>query len=403
VKIHPFNKFGRLENLSRKLELVARDRWGVTDLQAPFIPLLDLNLGDLGTDYPIRVAAALRRPAIEIGAELAEALKEEGIEFLVYEGFLNVRLGRTEGATKGRINPNSLTPFAGYPPNSIRLILQNRSSRESRWGMFRRAAMLGLQAVLIKVSSKDSSLLVLDGSGKPLPDPTKNSADFWFAVTKLTEQGVVAKKIAAKELALIVSAQRTDLTFLWAAEEVWSQTEYKSLQSGTELITQFGSAAWLEDWGDERECKSTTARIQTYPLDAFFLLSEPMRGSDIDGNILGTNQRANIRWYCGATLERINNLIPKGACPLAAELFEDEHYRRLVLRATFMLDFLSYGAQRGQLWGFLQVLREILDGVNRVVNDPKFRQDLTKGQADPKAISVIQLVRQALEQLNTGA
>lgn len=399
MKIHPFNKFGRLENLSRKLEAIARERWGITDLQAPFTPLKDLNLGDLGTDYPIRVAAALRRPAAEIGVELSQALRDEGIEFLVYEGFLNVRLGYSAG----KIDPKLLTPFNAHFPKSIALLLQKRSTRESRWGMYRRAALLGLQTVLIKSSSKEAELIILDGSGNPLPDPSSQSKEFWSVVMNLAEQGVVSKKVAAEELSRVVSSQKRDLTFLWAAEEIWNQSEYKSLQSFTELLTQFGSAAWLEDWGNELECRATVARILNNPLDAFFLLSETMRGSDIDGTILGSQERANLLWYSRATVERINNLIPKGLAGESVGLVEEEAYRRVVLRATFMSDFLSYGAQRGQLWGFLEILREMLDGVNRIMNDPDFRQKLAKGQPELKAIHAIRLVGQALERLNTGA
>jgi hypothetical protein len=397
MKIHPYNKFGRLEQLSRKLEECARLKWGVTGLQAPFLPLIDLKLGDLGTDFPTRVAASLRCSAAEVGQELANLLKNERVEFLVFEGFLNVRLG--SGA--GNIGPEALSPLTCAPLDSIALVLPYRSNRESSYGMLRRAALLGLQASLIQAQKQSANVLILDGSGEALPDPLTEGRAYWKKVREISQRGTTSKKEAALKIADVIRDKKAALTFVWAAEEIWNQREYKSLQEHTDLLTQFGSAAWLEEWGSETECSDIVDRIEAHPDEAYYLLSDPMRGSDLEGSVLGSRERANLRWYAGATLERLKDILPNGSFQNDAASLNDADLRGVLLKGLFSQDFALYGALRGQIWGYLGVLRDLLDRTNRLLNDPSFRQEIHRGDAPAKKVSLHKVEQSALAHPNT--
>jgi hypothetical protein len=397
MKIHPYNKFGRLEALSRKLEECAKQKWGVTGLQAPFLPLADLDLGDLGTDFPTRVAASLRCPASEVSQELANIIKSEGVELLVFEGFLNVRLG----SGPGRITHEALSPLSVPPLDSISLVLPYRSNRESPHGMLRRAALLGLQSSLIKEQNQAGRVSIFDGGGEALPDPLTDGGSYWRRVRELSQKLPTAKNVAGSKIAEVIRNKKSALTFVWAAEEIWNQREYKSLQEHTDLLTQFASSAWLEEWGSETEFLGIFNRIEQNPNDAFYLLSDPMRGSDIEGSVLGSQERANLRWYAGATLERIGQILPSHSFDNYASLLSDSVLRGVLLKALFLRDFALYGALRGQIWGYLGVLRGLLDGANRLLNDPSFRQELHRGAASLEKVSLLKITELSLSHPNT--
>ncbi len=396
VKIHPYNRYGRLKSLSSRLEQIASERWGVSSIQAPFIPLVDQNLGDLGCDFPMRVAAALRRPAIELGREMAELLRAEDVEFLIYEGFLNVRIG----FAAGQINPEQLSGLPAAAPNSALLLLAPRSSRESKWGVLRRAALLGLQRVLfdsVYGSVGGSTITAIDPTGNVLPDPLIAPQPYWQRVLELSNESPKKKSEAATMLGEIIETRADSMTYVWSAEEIWNQSQYKSLQQKTELMIQFASPAWLEEWGGARENESFCKAIMINPLDAYYLLSDPMRGSDLDGSILGSQERANLRWYESETIKRLEGILSQakvlspGTVPWAEfrECFEDQSLRKLLIQAMFLKDFMIHGAERGQIWTFLRVLKELLDSTNRMMNDPGFRQALHEGRGAKAQIGLL--------------
>jgi hypothetical protein len=396
VKIHPYNRFGRLKSLSSRLEQLASERWGVTSIQAPFVPLVDPNLGDLGCDFPTRVAAALRRPAIELGREMADLLKSQNIDFLVYEGFLNVRIG----FASGQIDPRELSDLPLAPPRSVLLLLAPRSSRESKWGVLRRAALLGLQRFLFESvydSSWRSQIVVVDSSGEVLPDPIIEPQQYWQRVFAMLHESPQKKSEAATILGKIIETRADSMTYVWSAEEIWNQNQYKGLQEKTDLMIQFASPAWLEEWGSASESESFCKAIMSNPFDAYYLLSDPMRGSDLDGSILGSQERANLRWYESETVKRLARILSQAnalssmAVPWGdlRECFGNPSLRNLLMQAMFLKDFMIHGAERGQIWTFLRVSKELLDSTNRIMNDPGFRQDLHEGRAAKAPVGLL--------------
>ncbi len=395
-KIHPYNRFGRLTHLTKQLEALALEQWGVSSIQAPFIPLDDLELGDLGSDFPTRVAAALRRPARELGAEMAQILQSEGIKFLVYEGFLNVRLG----FHAGDINPKKLSPLPNKPPASIALVLTERSSRESRWGVLRRAALLGLQLMLFERAFGQVSadlVTVLDSAGALLPSPLRNPLEYWNRVYELSNLPPKKKSETAATLGEVVKNRTDSMTFVWSAEEIWNQNQYKALQENTDLMIQFASPAWLEEWGSSRECEEFFKAITKFPQDAYYYLSESMRGSDLDGTILGAQERANLRWYELETKVRLERVLGSAGLLAARDgefgtlegVFSSPQLRRPLVRALFMPDFIIQGAERGQIWPYLGMLRDLLDSTNRILNDPNFRIAAYRGDAPMDKVGLL--------------
>lgn len=394
MKTHPLAPFGRVPDLSRLLTEAAERGFGVTGLEAPFVALKDLSLGDLGTDFPLRLAAAIRKSASEITDSLLSNISSKDINFKIYEGFLNIKLG---SGTKD-VSFKSIKPLPSKNFKSAVLILAPRSTRESASGMLRRAALVGLQSLLLAEFCPKVS--ILDHEGAVLSDPLSKSSEFWEHVSKLSKQTPLRREEVTHLIEKVIVNNKSELTFVWSAEELWSQKLYRSLQSQTELVTQFASATWLEEWGGESECAEILQRIKDFPEDGLYVLSHLMRGSDLDGTVIGINERANLKWYVTATKARLTQLVPdlpKLNSLTYEGVLDDPLSRTIGIRSLFLTDFRLRAAWRGQVWDYLEALGDLLDSTQRLLNDPQLRQSISRGDFSMMSLQSLGMAKDALQ------
>ena len=97
----------------------------------------------------------------------------------------------------------------------------------------------------------------------------------------------------------------------------------------------------------------------------------------------------------------MRDILPSGSFHNDASSLNDADLRGVLLKGLFLQDFALCGALRGQIWGYLGVLRDLLDRTNRLLNDPSFRQEIHRGEAPVKKVSLLKVVQSALAHPNT--
>lgn len=391
MKPHPMAVFGRLDVLSRSLIEIAERTWGVKGIEAPFIALKDLSLGDLGTDFPLRVAASIRKSATEISETLVTSFSDQQLNLKTYEGFINVQLG----SAQSYINPKLINELPIKRFDNAVFILAPRSSKESISGMLRRAALIGLQSNFL--SNYCSNISIIDHEGAVLPNPISAASHYWEHASKLSKLSPLGRKDVSQLVEKVILSRKAELTFVWSAEELWSQKLYRELQNHTELVTQFASTTWLEEWGSETERETILARVKDFPLDGLYVLSDFIRGSDLDGTVIGIRERTNLNWYLQATKERLSQLVPEGIDKDDAKIFDGVFSRKVGVRASFLEDFRRRAAWRGQVWDYLVVLADFLDSTHRVLNEPRLRQAISQGDYSSVELHSLALAKHVLQ------
>lgn len=377
-----------LSELDSGVRAITKRLWPSVDLEPNFSPLLDLDLGDVGSDIAIRLAEALRLKPDEIATRIcSEWSPPAGSTASVLNGFLNVRFAPD-------IEVFTPEPYENYCRDRLAIVVAPFSKSTSRLAEFRMCCSALSQLLIATHLGIDACILLGD------------------EVLKIEQSVVplvrhVLKKLAACPAhaaatsypALEVRERCKDFSniSLWIAPHALHRDAFVSfchdIEERGDALRVIGPAApWLdfrfhtealdsfEQWSDEQL------------LALMWYLSSSAPAADLDFSIARSAERANISWFWNSTRERSARLLPPEA-PLPdapGKSFEvSSILRRLGLRVSYLRTFFVQAAVEGRLHIFMEALSDTLISFNRIFNDPGFRIRQAEARLDPVEIKII--------------
>jgi hypothetical protein len=359
--------------------------WPEHEVRASFSPLVDLGLGDAGTDVALRLAERLNVPPQQIIERIQGAWRPTGLaEVRVVRGYLNVTF--PDDAQNLYVTED--VSFRGDVSRAI--VLAPQSGAASAAANLRLACGGAAQHAIVRALGGAATLFW--GAEAMKGDATED-------VFRLLMERVLNEAEAPREDEIVASTrallERPDF-------EVTLRLQPQSLsrRSFTAICEADGGREALHIVAPPapqfsfRAGQLDLSALKVLSLDPLFALlwyfTEAVPALDLDLFVATSDEKANLLWYWRSTCERIGTHMPslaaqiEGAAEPASPMLRD-----LAMRTRFLRSFYVAGAEAGRVSDFLLVLRSMLDSLNRAFNAPDVRTRLAAGQLDPATAKII--------------
>ncbi|MBN8549264.1 MAG: hypothetical protein J0M12_08125, partial [Deltaproteobacteria bacterium] len=377
-----------LSQLDSDLGQVVEKIWPELKLAARFAPLLDLDLGDVGSDIAIRLAESLRIKPDEIAARICAAWTLPAhVNCSVLNGYINVRF---EGAGLETFDEDPLV----IPPSELTIVAAPFSKTPSRLAELRICSSVLCQLLIAEQLGIPAKLLL---GGKTLTLQGGALALYRGTIDSLALRSGGSQADDFSSAAVLEACRSSTGVCLWIAPNALTRDTFvefcKSVeQRGQQLWVQGPSAPWL----DFRFHTETLPEFADWPDDRLLALLWYLAGQtaamDIDFSIPRIAERSNIAWFWESTCERAARLVQRPSdrgCESGSPAELSPLMRRLGLRAAYLRAFYLRAALQGEVQVFMEALADTLITFNRVFNDPGFRIRQSGGKLSEAEIKIL--------------
>lgn len=364
-----------LKQLDAEVGAIATRLWPAVRLATEFSPLIDLQLGDVGSDLAVRLAQNLRLKPDEIAARIcAEWTPPSGVAVNILNGFINLRFSSAD--------PEVFTeePYEQYCRERLAIVAAPFSKSASHLAELRLCCGAIAQLLIAKHLGIEASLIL---GGEVLPLDTTAASLLRSVLQKLTVR-------RPQGAAVTESCKEFSNVTLWIAPHALQRDEFvafcRSVEGRGGRLRVVGPAA---PWLDFRFHEETLEGFATWDDESLaallWYLSQGSPAADIDFSVVRSAERANISWFWKSTCQRADHVLqPEPLFPSShTENFEiSPIVRRLGMRASYLRTFFVQAAVDGQLQIFMEALSDTLVLFNRIFNDPAFRIRQSEGRLE---------------------
>lgn len=336
-------------------------------------PILDLKLGDLGTDLPTLAAAAIKDDAQRVG-ERIKAYLPEGIRGRaeVASGYLNFKLTLDELW--------DLEDFRPMADTQILVALGARPSGLSEIGLLRLLSAALCQRELLS-SLNRRSRLVLGCAGERPSDERFDGAKL-IDIFRNLRHGGSAVMSEDKSVQAIFDSQSAPKTF-WIHPDFIPRSEFREFcrradAGGGGIIVRCLERSWYSAAPgsiSEREIRILSGAEY---LSVIFYLAQDLAGSDLDLSVPALNESSNLWGFLADTARRFERWRYLESVDSGEPSVRPEEL--LFLRQIkFIKIFWQLAAERGEVGAFLSALSSVLRLFNARLNRPEARVRLDSG------------------------
>ena len=342
--------------------------------EASLLPLADPLLGDLGSDYPRRLAARLKLDAQKVLERLVARLSSDfPADALSDNAFLNLRLHEIGPA----VFPFAgMERFAGPARHPHVVVVPAAAFSLDLWGKLRLCSAALLQFVTLRDLGREAAFFAGEGLLVDYHDKCEWSDLMRRLLSFLPDshQNGNVRQVAGAQTLQRFQLPQAQVTF-WVPPRA---------------LSSFSPFGWFGDCAFQRSLVATCSPQPRWlgPVEAevafeelyswsdarlaglVFHLAGPNSAPEVDLCVPSVNEKCNINWYLQASLERLeryrdilNSIPDKQGLKV-----ERGPAGQLALRAGFLGGFYQMVADRGATGEFVQVLFELLSSVNAWLN-----------------------------------
>lgn len=363
-----------LGDLDRELSALIENLWPGQSITADFAPLVDLSLGDAGSDVAIRLADRMTLHPEKVTAAITSRWPPNAAYSLeALRGYLNIRFRDEEALA---IEPRT----AALKQKHILIAVPFVGERQRPLAMMRLAFAAALQYGLAKSHGYEASVVYGGNLQKRFAGSPINLARELLAEICSEPRGL--------ELAHLLDAARTlgsGAVTLWLLPQTLSRGEFSQLctafsDTESELHIQSPPAPWL-DFRTHTEKVSEFLRWSDGELSMLlWYLSQACPALDLDFFVARSAEEANLYWFWQSVVERgkrVLESIKMTEIRNATLNSLSSSIRAIALRRRYLGVFQERAARIGRVADFATVLHDLLSQVSRVLNNPDFRIFLT--------------------------
>jgi len=387
-------------SVSNILETAAKSLWPALNLKALFVPMQDLSKGDLGTDFPLQIAAQLKISSRQVLQKLMPLLPQDiPYLFTVYDDYLNLRFPNLSRENLEALASIYKVDIDGF--NNSLLYLIPALKECCGWEYLRLASIVMLQARFFVAIGIPATIVIGDEVIVPstyLDSRNKFIAEVLWQKVKPT----VCTQISVKDLALqvenLLDTHNFKNCYVWSYDQLWRGKAYLNITQKINLISRHPFSTFLK--GIDLNIRAEEVqewRGATLNALQFHLASE-LAGHEVDIDVSKNQESANLTWYLSASLQRLKSLDLESFQNTAAPIKFSIKQRELWIRVSFLQTSLHLATCRADIWYYLSVLRDTLDRLNQIVGDPKFRASLHRKDLDTAFLYLIDISYRVLYQ-----
>lgn len=364
-----------ITDAAMELTSVVRGLWPDSTLSVQFSPLVDLQYGDIGTDFLIKLSAERKEPPEQLGEELLGALNKSAHrdQFSYSHGYMNFRGGESSlfEEEEGLI----------APLKSAFIILPGRRKNISLSGHVRMLCAAFLHMDLLFKTGAD--VILLDPHGQR-PIVAQALPGLFRAACEDAVLGEAS--LEPKDIAASLDKSAAERAFIWLVPGTYSRKEFQPIvhhpsRSEGKTSLQTPDATWCGGIDPEISPEYLKRIIADEGLmdRARFYFSSPEPGLVIDPDVVLLNESANTWWFAGFLRERIGSIpTPNHLAPAVRSCTPLE--RDILIRCKYMALHQVAAARTGVVTGYITVIEDLLRKANRLYNDPKLRAQLRSSE-----------------------
>ena len=340
-----------------------------------FCPLLDLGLGDLGTNLPFLVAEQLRIDPQQIAAVLISKIDgAEHASFVAQRGYLNFR---------GYIDLSELETCATN--RNFRIFVPNFGKTMASWEQARLLAAAFLQSALLN-SYGAGVMLQVGGETISLTSSHSCSGATFRSALKILLAAIERsdRSVLRESLDFAALVEDYERTFVWLTPAALEESAFKDFsarfQAGKgrpKIVCVEGS--WIAGI-EERMTLEQLLEWSDHDLESLILyLSSDFRAAELDIGVARFAEKSNILWYLHVSLARLQRFAAPPLAGVAVTLpyFDDGHpLRMLASRLSYLQLFFQRAACHAAVPEACRALRELLESLNLFFNTPQNRTKL---------------------------
>jgi hypothetical protein len=382
---------------------------------AGFLPMLDLEKGELSSSAAIEIARLTRRNAAAIAQEiLNELVPAQGGEWRVDAGYLVLvrvpdPLLRTETRSLDELCPVE-APHTGAAREILGLIPDATTPVYAR---LRLIGYVGLQALLTVALEKRVWM-----GFEPEPFELVENYDGVVSLVRravervLHNEGEVRLDLVAREKADGVSEPRC----VWTSHHYFDRLSKRALaalnadREAGRISIRMPNDGWL--LSRDRVLpelimlpylKRVVARLSTtsHWLRWIFHAASPIPSGDFDPAVALYDEGASPLWNAQALIERFDRIVGRAPLHAASPVLENipDAWRTLVMRATFLPVWTARAVREGEIPGWSKVLCEFCALAHAFLNAPASRKALGQGGPNDELRQIVASVEFGLSSI----
>jgi hypothetical protein len=375
-----------LNKTASVIKNAAASIWPEVNHEVELRPLVDLSLGDVGTDYFLKLANLLKLDPEIVGQRvMQEAGRQCALDWNIENGFLNLKLPDSD-----------LMSITGKPVKTADceyiILLQPAIRQLSSWDLLRLSSLALVQMSVLRSLNLSVELFI----GEQKVCCQREEQDFITDVFRAIIEERYSKDSVdgiRSEFEKVLDANRDKKTFIWLTPRFFPRRRFVSffkakLNDNPGIILRCPEQKWLSAKEYDLEPDSLLHWSSPAILSLIVYLAGGTAAEDLDLQVPLLNEKDNLFWYLSSTRQRIHTVL--GNSPLAdrssssdggqngsqgagcdAALSELE--RAVLLRVKFLEYFYYNAGLHGEVRDFIDVFKGLLSSFNRLFNDPAFR------------------------------
>lgn len=356
---------------------------GSDELPVNFRPLANLGLGDITSDFLVRLGAKRRVAVKKLISEFEAGFKSKQASFKIEFDFLNLRL---EDPIFLDNLPSSFGNFgqqSSKQPQEIAIVLKTPSSTFNQYAFLRVLALASLQVFCCKLNNVSFTLYF---GGEKFSNCRGLTDTFRELYRRATEFGQRSDQVCNQEVIQSLSTIGPVDTFLLVDTVLFDQSSYKSLGRGNQSKPH--TMAPTPDWLHPVDCLRSVTEVLELPdanlLDLILQLASPDKADELDLDDIGADSKYNLVQFAKKLISNFEGGAQSPAAQSAAppflgekgefSLFSKEStaalhpggiaLRRTSLQRLCFLDDFFLQAAYGRVTDFVWALRDLIYSAN---------------------------------------
>lgn len=357
-----------VESLNSEIESLRESLWPEIAEPAELSPLLNLELGEVSSDLPLRLASKLKKSPQEVGetlvAKLSNKLQSTSVE--LFEGFLNFK----GSGTKWYLNKDS-TQNALTPSKTRYVVAPGESSTLSALRLSSLAVVSAHQSIHLGCSPE----LLIDQQVVPIGKTTGET------LRKCLE--ALLKRTPVQSNLSIEKDGATNLLFLTQRSvpaSVFRDLSHRN-RDGENILIHVLTPAWLTPFEEEFSTESILELDNPKLRKLCYLLTGGLRADELELRVASSSEKANLLWFADSLLERVSRLSldnSKVSKTEDVELLPIE--KILAIRLKFIEDFARRAAVFGQTRNFITATEHLTSVFAGYFNSPDLRYRIERNK-----------------------
>lgn len=366
-----------IEDLESNIGRAIQTKWPDVSPKVRVKPLLDLELGDIGSNCFIDLAGLLKQDPLRVADQIMPVLANDiPYEWELIDGYLNVRL-----------NDNALAEIEtepyGYSPEVSRVLIPGPVTKLEPWSYLRLIALGLLQWSILKSLQVPGRII----AGSDSLDLSSGELSTYLDVfRKLINTSELSSDQRLVEVESMLTEDFPGQTFLWLTPRFFPKKRFsiffkEHIAANEKIVFRCPAQSWLTGGEYDLSPAKVLAWSDEELLALLLYLAGEVLSTEIDLTVPRLNEKDNLSWYVNSTYSRLRQILDQAQKegtasedqPGDERLPLEEQERRLCQRLRYAQHFYLAAGLNGEVTEFLTAFSGLLSLTNARLNTPAFR------------------------------